>query len=218
MTNLLARILTRSFPGKEASLFAESKLSNIAGGLADSQSSDYESLAFAMWGELLGKAAGNRILELGALSPRSLGYFAERAAVLSVMSVSLDESARSLQAQLDEFTPVQPFDGCLCWDLPNYMSVKDFQRLGCWLGKNMRHGGVVLLCLATNLPYPSLPGNYVIVAEDRLEYQASKLDTKGQQQRMSHADLGRHWGDFQVDRSFLLRNGMQEYVLRRRAV
>ena len=217
MTNLLARILTRSFPGKETARYAESKLSESDGNTPESQSSDYESRAFAMWGELLGKSAGGRILELGALSPRSLEYFAERGALLSVMSICLNEPSAGLQSQLDEFIPDRPLDGCLCWDLPNYMSVEDFQRLGAWLGRNMRLGGVVMLCLATKVPYSAQPGRYVIVAKDRLEYQASNLEAVAQQDRMSTADLGRHWGDFEVERSFLLRNGMQEYVLRRQS-
>ena len=217
MSNLLAKFLTRSFPSKETSLYAESRFTETPDSMPDSQSSVYESRAFAMWGGLLDKTTGNRILELGALNSRSLGYFAERTALLSVMSLSLEESPITMQSQLDKFTPDQPFDGSLCWDLPNYMSEADFQRLGTWLGQNMRSGGAVMLCLATKIPYPKLPGRYEIVSKDRLQFQASKLETEGRQYRMSTADLGRQWEDFQVERSFLLRNGLQEYVLRRRA-
>ena len=216
MTNLLARLLTRSFPGKETSLIAGSALTEPTRGAVESQAADYESPAFAMWGELLEQSATNRILELGALNSRSLGYFADRGGLLSVMSVSLDAAAGTLQSQLEAFSSDQPFDGSLCWDLPNYMSAADFKQLGNWLGKHMRPGGVVLLCLATKIPYPKLPGRYVIVSGDRLQYQPAELGDDGRQQRVNTADLSRQWGDFDIERSFLLRNGMQEYVLRRR--
>jgi hypothetical protein len=216
MTKLLARILTRSFPGKDSSLYGDSTaIVEAPDSSPERQSSEYESRAFAMWEELLGRLPGCRILELGALSPQSLGFFAERGAMLSVMSINLDEPENSLQHQLDGFATEQPFQGALCWDLPNYMSADDFQRLGVWLGEHMLSGAVVMLCLATQVPYPGQPGRYVIAADDRLKYQAASLDDGGQDYRISTGDLGRHWADFEVERSFLLRNGMQEYVLRR---
>ena len=216
MTNLLARLLTRSFPGKETSLFAESGLTEPESSPSESEPRDYESRAFATWGELLGKPAGNRILELGALSSGSLAYFAERGALLSVMSVDLSESACSLQSQLREFNPDEPFDGSLCWDLPNYMSMQDFKVLGGWLGQHMRPGGAVMLCLATKIPYSDSPGRYVISANDRLQFNVAEQGSMERQHRLSTAELNRHWGDFEIERSFLLRSGLQEYVLRRR--
>jgi len=164
---------------------------------------------------LLAQGPNNRILEMGALSPGSLDYFAQRGVLLSVMSIQLQASV-GLQAQLDAFTPEQPFDGSLCWDLPGYASAADFMRLGDWLGQNIRPGGAVMLCLATKVPYPENPGRYVIVADDRLEYRAASIQGEGRKRRIHAADLARDWTAFEVEQSFLLRNGMQEYVLRRR--
>ena len=77
-------------------------------------------------------------------------------------------------------------------------------------------GALVMACLATRAPYASLPGQYAIEAPDRLSFLPSSVAQLRCSETHSSSELAKLWPNFESVRSFLLRNGMQEIVLRRR--
>jgi hypothetical protein len=213
MTGLLAKILTRSFPGKAPSPGDARPAGDPQ--TADSASqAEYESRAFSLWLERLSTASEPRVFELGELHSSTLGCLSERGMGLSVLGLA-PGNCQEIESELKSFTSSTQFSGALCWDIPNYLGKAQLKALGRWLAKHLRNDGVVLVCLATQIPYPDAPGSYCVVDDRTLRFQPGNWQ-KDRNERLTSADLARAWPEFESVRSFLLRNGMQEYVMKRR--
>lgn len=130
----------------------------------------------------------------------------------------LPPDANRLGRLLEEQLPVpeeRPFDLVLAWDLLNYFAADQLEALGQHLGSLCRPGGQLFALIATRGPISDRPLNFEIVASDLLRYgetAATERDTPGYHETA----LERLLDAFAVQTSFLLRNGMQEYIFTRR--
>ena len=206
MTKLLARLLTRSFPGNRDQIAAPVIAEESA--VPDDT---YESRAFADWNELIADRSAAKVLDLGPLRPRALTFFSERSIDLGILNLSPPE----LVSQVEQFDGSGPYQGLLAWDLLNYCNdAEEFAALGSWLAERLTTGAPALLSLATKTPYGDRPAVYDVVDSNRL-----RVHPSGSLRRdvlYAGSRLPRLWPEFDVKRSFLLRNGMQEFVLTRR--
>lgn len=211
MSNLLARILTRSFPGKAETPIGLALQTDEPAEPADSPAS-YESRAFALWNESLPDSTG-RILDLGRLHSHTLQFFQQQGAQLTVQALDTSLSGTAFEMQLQSHEQ-EAFRGVLAWDLCNYLDAGELAALGQWLSRHCEPGCPVLICLASRAPYANQPGQYAI--EDASHLRTIASDSIPDERRLLHTSsaLLRAFEQFESVRSFLLRSGMQEYVLR----
>ncbi len=213
MSKLLAKLLTRSFPGKPAfPVLNPSTDDSSKQGETDESVRGYESRAFSIWLTELAKSGGNRLLDFGPMRPASVSFYGQHQINLSILGL---ESAQDLLSHIRSFDAQSIFDAALCWEYPNYLEPKEFAELGIWMAERIEPGGLVMLSLANKSPYSEQPASYTIVDDSHLERTASH-EAQTRSQRYSSGELSKHWPAFEPIRSFLLRSGMQEYVLRRR--
>ncbi len=218
MPSLLARLLTRSFPAK-AEARGAAATGPDAPGVAEppGPSPSYESRAFRLW--LESRAGGKQvpaILDLGRLHPDSLEFFQSLGARVAISSLDTGLTGTRFEMQLDDSSKWAPFDGILCWDVPNYLATDELKALGRWLARVSESGTMVMVCLATHTPYPDLPGQYAIQGEATLRFLQNPNAPRTRTVVHSSHELVKLWPQFAAVRSFLLRSGMQEFVLRRR--
>jgi hypothetical protein len=150
------------------------------------------------------------VLDLGTLRSGTLAFFARHGMDLAVIGAGRTE----IQTALSGFEDASAYGGALLWDLPNYLAEADLVFLGQWLGARLLPGAPVYLALATRTPYASTPQSFEIVDEQHLKV-AVDTGPPSSESLLNGPKLDRIWPYFEVERSFLLRNGTQEYVWRR---
>ena len=130
----------------------------------------------------------------------------------------LPPDAARLRRALDEQLPVPdegPFDLILAWDLLNYFGADQLEALGQHLGALCRPGGQLLALVATRGSISDRPMSFEILGHDTLRYHATAA-TERPSPSYRETGLERQLDAFVVQTSFLLRNGMQEYIFTRR--
>ncbi|MFK7955555.1 MAG: hypothetical protein AB8B96_05625 [Lysobacterales bacterium] len=216
MPNLLARLLTRSFPGKSDTQFQP--LGPEASDPKSDAPAGYESRAFRLWLDTLPGREGHspRILDLGRVHARTLSFFQNLGARLGVMDLDLTTVGTAFEMQLETYRDWGPFDGVLGWDLPNYLAEEELVVLGKWLEAHTTPPCPVLICMATRTPYADSPVQYSIETDTTLITESSEGGSKTE--RHPPNVIKRAWPAFAPNRSYLLRNGMQEFVFTRNAL
>ncbi len=213
MPNLLARLLTRSFPGKSDTQFQP--LGPEASDPKPDTPAGYESRAFRLWLDLLPTSDSHspRILDLGRVHAQTLSFFQQLGARLGVMDLDLTSVGTAFEMQLDGYRDWGPFDGVLGWDIPNYLAEEELLVLGKWLETHTTAPCPTLICMATRTPYADSPAKYSIETATTLI--AENSGDISRNERHPPNVLKRAWPAFEPNRSYLLRNGMQEFVFTR---
>jgi hypothetical protein len=105
-------------------------------------------------------------------------------------------------------------DTVLCWDLLNYLSLPLLKAFATHLAAIMTPTGVVHAYIhSADTNMAQYPQRFSVMGEDRvvrLDHDPAVRKTP----RYSYSDLEKHAVGLHVERSMLLRNGMQEYLLR----
>lgn len=168
-----------------------------------------------------------RVLDLGPALGGSVEFLAGYSVQLFIADLfrsvrsstgQLPQDAARLRRVLEEQLPVPdegPFDLVLAWDLFNYFAAEQIEALGQRLGALCRPGGQMFALMATRGPISDRPMNFEIVARDLLRY----VDTAAAERPnpgYHETALERLLDAFVVQTTFLLRNGMQEYIFTRR--
>lgn len=182
-----------------------------------------------LFGELsarLGRPDRKVILELGTVTGGTLDLLrgfrcclvvADAAEALASLSLEnkdptrLDERLAALLPQtLDE-----PADAVFCWELLNYLSPPVLTALGRALRRLVRPGGLVHALIRTGgATMPERPVRYTATSAGKLVWLNHPAASPRPSPRYTHWDLEKHLGILKVERSVLLRNGIQEYLLR----
>ncbi len=106
----------------------------------------------------------------------------------------------------------QRFDLILAWDILNYLDRQELETLGHHLSRLLKPAGLLFAMLSTRKQIPDQPTSFRIVNRDTLAY--DNLSKLGRACPLyKEPDLGRLMSAFEVETSFLLRHGVQEYVL-----
>ena len=122
----------------------------------------------------------------------------------------------ALFERLLPLTPDERFDALLAWDVLDYLRPDQVSSLMARLTPACRPGALALVLLSTRRQIPARPAHYRIV-------DPQTVDCDGPLQPLracplyTQPDLANMMPGFSVRRSFLLRSGIQEYLLVRDA-
>jgi hypothetical protein len=103
------------------------------------------------------------------------------------------------------------FDIILAWDLFNYLERNEFQFLMCHLSRYCHPGTVLFAMIATAKHIPDKPGRYKIVDENNIIC-LSRSAVLRPCPRYYDTDFRQLMPTFRVYNSYLLRNGLKEYL------
>jgi hypothetical protein len=165
------------------------------------------------------------ILEPGMISSDILTLLQGKRCRILVSNASQVLSVLSEQSQDFEFllqevqklignAGAEKVDTVLCWDLLNYLSLPLLKAFATHLAAIMTPTGEVHAYIhSADAKMAQHPQRFSITGEDRvvrLDHDPAVRKTP----RYSYSDLEKHAIGLHVERSMLLRNGMQEYLLR----
>ncbi|MEW8027051.1 MAG: hypothetical protein AB2792_10315 [Candidatus Thiodiazotropha sp.] len=165
------------------------------------------------------------ILEPGSTSQGILALLQGRRCRLLVADAALALSRFSEKSQDTEslfhhmellFTNAgtDKIDTVLCWDLLNYLSLPLFNAFTARLAALMAPTGMLHAYIySAHTAMSRWPQRYSVLGDDlvvRLDHDPPERKTP----RYSYGDLDKHASGLRVVRSMLLRNGIQEYLLR----
>jgi hypothetical protein len=160
----------------------------------------------------LGPALGSNVEFLSALRCRVRIVDLHR----SVIGESIERrEPKPFEALLERLLPLAPeeaFDALLAWDVFNYLRRDQVAALMARLARACRSGAPVLAFLWTRRQMPVLPLRFRIADRENVVWEGPR-DTFRPSPRYSANDVARMTPGFVVKGSFLLRNGIQEYLL-----
>jgi hypothetical protein len=104
-------------------------------------------------------------------------------------------------------------DAVLTWDIFNYLDPALCRSFIARLTPLLAPGAHLYLTVYSQKDMPALPMQFTLLAADRMEYRPLSHATRPSP-RFNQTELTRRLRDFTVVKSVLLRNGMQEYLLR----
>lgn len=167
-----------------------------------------------------------RILDLGPPVTANVAFFADfggRHHVVDLHASLQDDEDLAVRFHqqpeevLEELLPAVEggFDAVLAWDLFNYLAQDAWAALGEVLAHRTAPGSLLLALVVTRDEMPAHPHRFAIEAADRLSYRVEHPRPR-KCPRWAPAEVGRRMAKFRVERSYLLRHGVQEYLLVRR--
>ncbi|MEO8504062.1 MAG: hypothetical protein ABI609_09210 [Acidobacteriota bacterium] len=171
-------------------------------------------------------ASGSRplLLDLGPALGPNVEFFSERACRLQIVDLYRSLPDQALAAEPEQLaldlasalpTPTVGATLVLAWDLFNYFRLEALAALGLRLAECTAPGGIVLALVATHKDMPARPQRYRILDPKTLETTVDGASTAAAP-RYRQPELERALPAFRVETTYLLRAGMQEYLLRRR--
>lgn len=164
------------------------------------------------------------ILELGSTSSGTLAMLQGKRCRLLVANTALALSALNEKSQDAESLSqevatlifdagVEKVDTVFCWDLLNYLSLPLMKAFTTRLAAIMAPGGMVHAYIhSAYATMPQYPQRYSLQGDDRVLRLDRDPDVR-KTPRYSFGDLEKYADGLHVDRSMLLRNGIQEYLL-----
>lgn len=162
------------------------------------------------------------VLDLGPAQGGNVTFFASRGCKLfiadlrgSVFSTPPPSVRKeALLLALDRDLPGDEcFDLILVWDLLNYLSDIEIKLLSERLQTISRENTMLFALISIRKEIPDRPGQYQIVDSERIHY---VMGSQFQRPSPQHKEpgLARLLPGFKVSSTYLLRNGMQEYLFR----
>lgn len=198
-------------------------------GSTDPRVSTHHSLALKHVLRRFKAVGGTRILDLGPAVGRNvqyLGRFAPKIHIADLYNtLKLLKSRRGPDRSrfakiLDRDLPRaggRPIDLILAWDLLNYLERPLLTQLSEHLEKLCRRESLLFALIANQRQISDTPIQFLIIDADTLRYETGSRKTRLAPQ-YKEPDLDRLMPSFEVETSYLLRNGMQEYVLSSRTL
>lgn len=108
----------------------------------------------------------------------------------------------------------EPIDTVLCWDLLNYLSPPILSAVATRLAAIMTPTGIIHAYIhSAHATMPRHPQRYTALEDGRVA-RVGHAPAERKAPRYSAWDLEKHAIGLRVERSMLLRNGLQEYLLR----
>jgi hypothetical protein len=130
----------------------------------------------------------------------------------------LEARANAGEAERDEvlsgvlgFDEETRFDLLLAWDLFNYLELSDLESLMRRLSRWCNPGALLFALISSQPVIPAEPTVFRILDAERMVYEPRSPETR-RGPRHNPRDVLKAMMGFEVSSSFLLRNGIQEYV------
>jgi hypothetical protein len=165
------------------------------------------------------RGQGLRILDLGSAVGANVEYLSQLGCKLHIGDLYASRtSAGEGELSLEFFEQLFPSDArldvVLAWDLFNYLQRKELIRLGTLLRRHCQPGALVFALMSFQKQIPAQPYRFRIQGDNQLVYeQRTSLERPGP--RYAPSEMASAMKGFRVDRSFLLRHGIQEYLFSR---
>jgi hypothetical protein len=164
-----------------------------------------------------------RVLDLGSANHNNMTFFLGRGASYVVEALHATTAPCRVGGRFDaacmknlpdllSFPPEAKFDAILAWDLLDYLGPGGLAVLGERLGPHCHPRTLLHAMVAREGRLPAQPARWEIVDEHTIRHwphEGPLLDAV----RLTDASLQRSLGAFRVDRSYLLQNGLQEFLL-----
>jgi SAM-dependent methyltransferase len=119
-------------------------------------------------------------------------------------------------AELLTFPEDTRFDAVLMWDLVNYLERREVAALARQLARFCRPGALLFALISILKQIPAEPMRFRILDHEHLAYEIRGAGTRPCP-RYAPAELNELLRGFRLDRSFLMRHGIQEYLFTRQA-
>ncbi len=126
------------------------------------------------------------------------------------------EDKAALANWFEQWTPgVSPgsIDVVIAWDIFNYLNPELCKAFIGLLAPLLKPGAYIYLLVYSQKDMSAQPIPYKIISDDRLAYQPPTKATRPAP-RFNQTDLKKYFSQFNVVKSVLLRNGIQEYLFR----
>jgi hypothetical protein len=185
---------------------------------------EYTSLALKAIMELLDGEQQYGVLDLGPAVGANVDFFSELSSQLYVADLLRTLESKQLAAAeeeidwgsvFEEISPYQEgtrFDLVLAWDVLNYLTPLQIQAAVRRIGDFCAPDALLYAMISTRKDIPAHPRSYHIVSSNRLVYW-----TPGRAIRpcplYKEPDLIRLMPRFRVKSTYILRNGIQEYLM-----
>ncbi len=161
------------------------------------------------------------VLDLGPASSGNVAFFSSYSCRLYIADLYYTLQQRSgrppeqsvpFDRELSASLPDGCFDVILCWDLVNYLTGAQMEVLGRNLATRSRPGSRLFVLVAPHGEIPNLPRRFEILNPDSVLY-SSRSSGRRPAPGYREPELNRWLAPFTVESSYLLRHGMQEYIL-----
>lgn len=166
------------------------------------------------------------ILDLGAPRSENVAFFSQVPCkfyvedvlrYLEVRPVSSDEEAENpadTVARALDFDERVRFDLVLGWDVFSYLSPPLIEALASRVARSSRNGALLFLTGSTGQAIPATPATYSVTTSGSLIYDVPGGTSAIANPRHSPVALERMMPGFRLLHSFLLGEGVQEYLFR----
>jgi hypothetical protein len=183
----------------------------------------HRSLALKELLDSLRPGSRHSVLDLGpsvAANVRFVAAFSSRVRIADLVRSMAAEPVESRRpeatpALFERLLPIAPeekFDAVLAWDVFDYMRPDQVSCLAERLGRACRPDAPVLVFVSTRRTIPATPLRYRIVDPENVAHDGPREPTRPCPRYGQH-DIRRLMPAFSVRRSFLLRTGIQEFLL-----
>lgn len=178
----------------------------------------YKSLGLtALLESMRRKGQGLRILDLGSAVGSNVELLSQIGCKLHIGDLYASRSTAVEGEELGQeffeqlFPADTKLDVVLAWDLFNYLQRKEMARLGVLLRRHCKPGALIFTLMWSQKQIPAQPIRFRIQEKGHLLYERrTELERPGP--RYVPAEISGLLKGFRVDRSFLLRHGIQEYL------
>lgn len=188
----------------------------------------HQSLALPILMKRLGGGLRRRVLDLGPAVGGNVAFLAGLSCRVHIADLQQSLfpsgearptiSGEAFHALLDGDLPSgEGFDVILAWDLLDYLEESRIRILSGHLARLCPAGSLLLVLVSTRREIPDRPNRFEILDSDHLAYELeTSLVRTGPQYK--EPVLHRCLPEFEVESTFLLRNGIQEYLFARRPI
>jgi hypothetical protein len=180
----------------------------------------HRSLALPTVFQAMARGAKSNVLDLGPAMGSNVEHLSGYGCRLSIEDLYLSKTSAADGGEdlgADFFNQLLPlpngpqFDVVFAWDLFNYFTRKELAHLTARLRQACRPGAQVLALIWIHKTIPAQPIRFRFQGTDQLLYdRRTALERPGP--RFQPAEINQLMSGFHVDRSFLLRHGIQEYL------
>lgn len=165
------------------------------------------------------KGQGLKILDLGSAVGSNVEFLSQLGCKLHIGDLYATRTAavapEGEQPGLDVLEQIFPadvrLDVVLAWDVFSYLTRKEMVRLGALIRRNCKPGALVFALVSNQKQIPAQPMRFRIQGNDQLIYERRTAQERTGP-RYTPSEVTGFMKGFRVDRSFLLRHGIQEYL------
>jgi SAM-dependent methyltransferase len=158
----------------------------------------------------LGSAVGSNVEFLSQYGCKL--FIEDLYAALSSRTTEGDLSGPSFFAEFLALPEETRFDVVLAWDLFDYLQRKELAAFSEQLRHLTHRGALIFALISYHKTIPAQPYRFRIKDEQHLIYER-RTGTDRPSPRLAPAEVTNLLKGFRVDRSFLLKHGIQEYLL-----